>query len=192
MELYNSFLFPVSIVDTDLATIPEKDLKVMALYYRYDEKLPTEEVLKKHNITADEFLDCLSNNGILSDEIAKKQILEMISEYGEVISHLWRWGDGYGGYILDLMSDELDLDTRFKQAEKTKKAPKKAKISNALKKKVFERDKYRCVSCGTHLDLTCDHIFPESKGGETTLENLQTMCRSCNSRKGVKVGENAF
>lgn len=28
-----------------------------------------------------------------------------------------------------------------------------------------------------------DHIKPESWGGETSLDNLQTLCRSCNSKK---------
>lgn len=63
----------------------------------------------------------------------------------------------------------------------------KAKISRSLAKAVFERDAYRCVTCGDHRDLTCDHIHPESLGGPTTLENLQTMCRPCNSRKGARV-----
>lgn len=65
------------------------------------------------------------------------------------------------------------------------KPPKyqKARIDAALSRRVHEHFKYRCVTCGTHLDLTCDHIIPESKGGPTVFENLQTMCRSCNSKK---------
>ncbi|RZG86795.1 hypothetical protein EXE10_06190 [Acinetobacter sp. WCHAc060033] len=63
----------------------------------------------------------------------------------------------------------------------------KQKISKILRTKVYERDLYRCVTCGTHLNLTCDHIIPESKGGATTIENLQTMCKSCNSTKGVSI-----
>lgn len=62
----------------------------------------------------------------------------------------------------------------------------KSKISRSLSKQVMERDKFRCVVCADHRDLTCDHVFPESRGGETTFENLQTMCRSCNSRKGAR------
>ena len=62
----------------------------------------------------------------------------------------------------------------------------KEKISGALRKLVFERDGYRCVTCGDWHDLSADHIVPESKGGPTTFENLQTMCRSCNSRKGAR------
>jgi 5-methylcytosine-specific restriction endonuclease McrA len=61
----------------------------------------------------------------------------------------------------------------------------KASIPNSLRTAVFERDAYRCKHCDSHIDLTADHIVPESKGGETTLENLQTLCRSCNCKKGV-------
>lgn len=65
-----------------------------------------------------------------------------------------------------------------------RKVIRKARIGRALSKAVFERDSYRCVHCGTHLDLSCDHIIPESKGGPTRIENLQTLCRPCNARKG--------
>jgi hypothetical protein len=31
--------------------------------------------------------------------------------------------------------------------------------------------------------LVVDHIQPESRGGRTVADNLQTLCRACNSRK---------
>ncbi len=56
---------------------------------------------------------------------------------------------------------------------------------------VFERDKYRCQICGSSEKLEVDHInsvysvlkgrYPMSK--LNTLENLRTLCGSCNSRK---------
>lgn len=51
-----------------------------------------------------------------------------------------------------------------------------------VRKTIFERDKV-CLRCGTNEYLTLDHIKPVSKGGENTIENLQTLCRSCNSFK---------
>lgn len=36
-------------------------------------------------------------------------------------------------------------------------------------------------------DLTIDHIHPEFHGGSHDPENLQLLCRSCNSSKGAKV-----
>jgi hypothetical protein len=71
-------------------------------------------------------------------------------------------------------------------AREPRKAKTKKPIPNGLRKQVFERDAYRCVSCGSWHDLQADHIIPESKGGPTTLENLQTMCRPCNVRKGAR------
>ena len=35
--------------------------------------------------------------------------------------------------------------------------------------------------------MTKDHIVPKSLGGGNSLDNLQTMCASCNRRKGVDV-----
>lgn len=35
--------------------------------------------------------------------------------------------------------------------------------------------------------LTCDHVFPKSKGGKTTGANLQTLCRECNLFKAATV-----
>ena len=62
----------------------------------------------------------------------------------------------------------------------------KAVIPQRLRTQVFERDRYRCLRCGTHLKLRADHVVPESLGGEATLENLQTLCHPCNSWKGTK------
>ncbi len=70
--------------------------------------------------------------------------------------------------------------------EQTEKRKKK-KINGNLRKAVFERDSYRCKKCDSYIDLCCDHIYPESKGGETNLENLQTLCRPCNSKKKDKI-----
>lgn len=49
---------------------------------------------------------------------------------------------------------------------------------------IFSRDDYKCVECNTQRDLTVDHIIPWSKGGSDEPFNLQTLCKSCNSRKG--------
>lgn len=67
---------------------------------------------------------------------------------------------------------------------------KKVIISDSFKWDVWERDNFTCQHCGTRRDLTVDHIYPESKGGELTMENAQTLCRSCNSKKGVKCQNN--
>lgn len=59
-------------------------------------------------------------------------------------------------------------------------------VGAAMRWEVFRRDGYACVRCGSLSDLTADHIVPRSRGGPATLDNLQTLCRSCNSTKGIR------
>ena len=44
----------------------------------------------------------------------------------------------------------------------------------------------RCLCCGATKDLTCDHVVPVKYGGRDSKDNLQLLCKSCNSRKGAK------
>ncbi len=52
---------------------------------------------------------------------------------------------------------------------------------------VFQRDGYACSACGSQSDLTVDHIHPVALGGTNDPSNLRTLCRSCNSRKGIRL-----
>jgi hypothetical protein len=65
--------------------------------------------------------------------------------------------------------------------------PMRPPVPVKLRKQVFERDGRKCVHCGDEHNLTADHIVPVVLGGETSLRNLQTLCRRCNSKKGAKV-----
>ena len=62
-------------------------------------------------------------------------------------------------------------------------------ISETIRNSVFKRDGYKCIACGSGKRLALDHIIPFSAGGETKKKNLQTLCKSCNSKKGSKVKE---
>lgn len=57
-------------------------------------------------------------------------------------------------------------------------------IPDALRQAVLARDAYRCCACGSASYLELDHIIPRSRGGATSYENLQVLCRQCNLRKG--------
>lgn len=63
---------------------------------------------------------------------------------------------------------------------------KKQTIPREIRWQVWERDNFTCQKCGSRRYLTVDHIFPESKGGTLDIDNLQTLCRLCNSKKGNK------
>ena len=55
--------------------------------------------------------------------------------------------------------------------------------------KVLQRDRFTCCKCGASpaiklgVELHVDHVIPWSKGGETVLANLQTLCSVCNIGK---------
>lgn len=63
---------------------------------------------------------------------------------------------------------------------------KRPPIPDAFRWAIFERDNFTCQICGCRRYLTIDHIKPFSQGGELTFDNCQTLCRSCNSRKGAR------
>ena len=58
-----------------------------------------------------------------------------------------------------------------------------------LRRAVLIRDGYRCVKCGADpkidksVRLEVDHVIPGSRRGAATMENLQTLCFSCNQGK---------
>jgi 5-methylcytosine-specific restriction endonuclease McrA len=45
----------------------------------------------------------------------------------------------------------------------------------------------RCIGCGENKPLTRDHIIPLALGGSHDIENIQPLCRNCNSRKWMKL-----
>ncbi len=57
-----------------------------------------------------------------------------------------------------------------------------AKEWNALKRQY----NYTCLRCGRkepEITLTVDHIVPLSQGGKNTIDNIQPLCKPCNSAK---------
>jgi hypothetical protein len=60
-------------------------------------------------------------------------------------------------------------------------------LSNTIRDKVYDRDDEKCNYCGSLDDLEIDHILPISKGGNSNLENLQILCKSCNLLKSNKL-----
>lgn len=66
-------------------------------------------------------------------------------------------------------------------------------IPAGIRKQVYQRDSYTCVLCGltgegsTHTEkikgFEIDHVKPHAAGGDSSLENLQVLCRKCNNSK---------
>lgn len=108
-------------------------------------------------------------------------------------------------YIEEPASDKADSDNSFsdfnckqqnsgfalhyknKSSEFRHKTPRS--VNYRLRFKVMQRDNFKCCLCGNspaknpNIELHVDHIIPWVKGGETVLENLQTLCSVCNLGK---------
>lgn len=67
----------------------------------------------------------------------------------------------------------------------------RGKVTNKLRFAIYKRDNYRCQKCGRRFknghELEIDHIYPISKGGKSTYDNLQCLCHKCNKEKGARI-----
>ena len=81
-------------------------------------------------------------------------------------------------------SDNITIDMPLIPKHKTTRT-----ITVRLRFMVLKRDNFKCCTCGASpakdpsVELHIDHIIPWSKGGETTIDNLQTLCSKCNLGK---------
>lgn len=116
--------------------------------------------------------------------LAAKQFAKRVKAGAMLVANQY---DGEGGYALEVVRDALISAGVFNSPTSTAADTPRKPISANRRRAVFERDLYRCVTCGTHLNLTLDHKHPVSLGGGNDIDNLQTMCMPCNAKKGVKV-----
>lgn len=68
----------------------------------------------------------------------------------------------------------------------------KSHISANLRQQVAEQSRDMCCYCQSQqrligINLTVEHIIPESLGGTTTLDNLCLACWDCNLIKGSRI-----
>lgn len=76
-----------------------------------------------------------------------------------------------------------------KNSQSYRERRKKANRNNSKKtvrQQVFSRDGYQCKVCNSTSNLSIDHVIPVVKGGGNDINNLQTLCKPCNSSKGGK------
>lgn len=103
-----------------------------------------------------------------------------------IISNFGKWSDCLQEFV-KWENSKNNVSTELKIKHKTPRDP-----SKSLRYDVLTRDKYKCVMCGRspstnpNIELHIDHIVPYSLGGETVIDNLQTLCSDCNLGKSNK------
>ena len=84
--------------------------------------------------------------------------------------------------------EKIVMQEMIENGEIYPEANKRPPIPKEVADAVWARDGGKCVYCGSTENLHFDHIIPFSKGGDTSIENLQLLCRKCNLQKSNKIG----
>lgn len=121
-----------------------------------------------------------------------EEVQKPLSKY-----HVGTYENRFGTWRKALLSFVSYINNEYVQSSKETEAKKdfvalhksKRSINWKLRFVVMRRDNFKCQKCGRSpatdpmIILHVDHILPWSKGGETTLDNLQTLCSKCNIGK---------
>ena len=99
------------------------------------------------------------------------------------------WYNALDAFVIYMSEEESVIKPNVRINKDGIKHTTKREPSARLKVQVLMRDGNRCRLCGVECNdglhnIHFDHIIPWSKGGETTLENLQVLCNDCNLAKG--------
>ena len=119
---------------------------------------------------------------------------------GAYIGHFGSWRKALEAFVAYINSDDESENIRAESTEikeptatieegKTIRHKANRNINLRMRFRVMARDHFKCCKCGKSpatdptVILHIDHIYPYSKGGETVMENLQTLCSECNLGK---------
>ena len=105
---------------------------------------------------------------------------------------LWCWQDTIKAVFLDRVNIVAHYEKAVHSPSMEIRLPSVVSLKTFVKPSthpaftrfnVFLRDRFACQYCGSHDDLTFDHLVPRSRGGHTTWDNVVAACSPCNLRK---------
>lgn len=104
-------------------------------------------------------------------------VAEIRQRLADTYSHARTRGDG---------PSERKALNRLIRAQRLREARQKGTHTKAEWFALCRRYDWRCVECGGYCRYgpQKDHIVPLFMGGSDGIENLQPLCKPCNTRKG--------
>lgn len=111
---------------------------------------------------------------------------------GTYKKHFGTWMKGLEKFVANINNEEdVSSESSIKglQVEPATKHRTKREINWRLRFIVMRRDNFKCKNCGrspatdSTIILHVDHKTAWANGGETVLENLETLCSQCNIGK---------
>lgn len=132
------------------------------------------------------------SEAIAQEHVDRVVVMKLAEALAEAASRVWHFGDGEGGWVREYLEAKFDdaglrSPGRARGGRMRLTAVSSRALSADERARILARDELRCQRCGAEEGLTVDHIYPRSKGGGNEPENLQTLCQSCNSKKGARV-----
>ena len=106
---------------------------------------------------------------------------------GAYLRRFGTWTNALQSFVEYTNSDSIDLPLLVDTIGNLNSEARE--INLRLRWQVMKRDNFKCCCCGASpakdptVELHVDHVLPYSKGGKTTVENLQTLCSKCNLGK---------
>ena len=126
----------------------------------------------------------ISPEGTLSDFYGKYLGCGQVAKLGVKLFNnpdFWDWGDVVPSETEEHHIKEMKTKTILEKLRRRWEA-----VRSNTAPKVFAEHGAICAHCGVTENLTIDHIIPLAKGGTNDLDNLQPLCKSCNSSKGAR------
>ena len=130
-------------------------------------------------------------------KLGKQPSYTQMEEYGEFsigtyTKRFGGWRKTLEAFVDYVNSTEIKIDESEPTSDTTSDVANhitSRDINLRMRFIVMKRDNFKCCMCGRSpattpgLELHIDHIIPWSKGGETVIDNLQTLCSDCNLGK---------
>ena len=159
------------------------------------EKAGLEKTRTPANLPEEELFENLEEVWIkLGRQPKYGEIQKPLSKYsiGTYEKRFGTWRKALGEFVAYINNEErASSEEAIKniKAEPTSRHKTKRGVNLRQRFIVLRRDNFKCSNCGRspatdpETILHVDHIKPWAKGGETVLENLQTLCSKCNIGK---------
>lgn len=141
--------------------------------------------LQQERIEFEQYCSSMAAKEVALLDEAVDAVYRAAEDLAPYLKLVYHQGDGRGGWVLSILREAAGIPEEEVSSSKNKRS-----IIGKTRRLVMERDFYRCKFCGTHEALSIDHIVPRAAGGGDEIENLQTLCLSCNIKKGAKENYN--
>jgi hypothetical protein len=170
-------------------------LRRFGSWFKALEKAGLEKTRTPMNIPEEELFQNLEEIWVkLGRQPRYGEVQRPLSKYhvGTYENRFGTWRKALESFVANTSSEEIassEQALKFLEPESSTRHKTKRNVNWRLRFIVMRRDNFRCKQCGRSpatdpsIILHVDHVAAWVNGGETVMENLQTLCSICNVGK---------